>query len=80
MDVACIARFWFAERKCRVLHVAPLNHSDFVALFEMLCRFELDPLDDTVYGPERQQNGQFCLFEDDRRLDPIEPKLAWTLC
>ena len=49
--------------------------------FEMRYRVELDPLDVTVKGPAREQKGQFCLYElMNRRLEPIEPKLAWTPC
>lgn len=49
--------------------------------FEMRYRVELDPLDVTVKGPAREQNGQFCLYElMNRRLEPIEPKLAWMPC
>ena len=49
--------------------------------FEMRYRVELDPLDVTVKGPALEQSGQFCRYTlMNRRLQQIEPKVAWTPC
>ena len=44
-------------------------------------RVELDPLDVTVKGPALERSGQFCGYTlMSRRLQPIQPKVAWTPC
>ena len=49
--------------------------------FEMRHRVELDPLDVTVKGPALEQSGQFCRYTlMNGRLQPIDPKVAWTPC
>ena len=47
----------------------------------MRYRVELDPLEVTVKGPALEQSGQFCRYPlMNRRLQPIQPKVAWTPC
>ena len=49
--------------------------------FEMRYWVELDPLEVTVKGPAQEQSGQFCRYTlMIRRLQPIQPKVAWTPC
>ena len=48
---------------------------------EMRYRVALDPLEVTVRGPALEQSGQFCRYTlMNRRLQPIQPKVAWTPC
>ena len=52
-----------------------------MALFDMRCRVELDSLEVTVKGLALEQSGQFCRYSlMNRRLQPIDPKVAWTPC
>ena len=49
--------------------------------FEMRYRVKLDPLGVTVKGPALEQSGHFCRYMlMNRRLQPIQPKVAWTPC
>ena len=49
--------------------------------FERRYRVELDPLDVSVKGPALEQSGQFFRYTlMNRRLQQIEPKVAWTPC
>ena len=61
-----------------------LHHSSILTSrpsFEMRYRVELDPLEVTMKGPALEQSCQFCRYPlMNRRLQPIQPKVAWTLC
>ena len=47
----------------------------------MRYRVELDPLEVTVKGPAVEQSGRFCRYTLlNRRLQPIQPKVAWKPC